>query len=61
MAAKSPTKLNTSRNIALQKGVAPSGLKDPDVSGFAPITNKDPAEYDKLHKDAPEVCPKKVF
>lgn len=47
MAARSPTNLNTSRNIALQKGVAPANLSQPDLSGFAPMGGNDPAEAAK--------------
>lgn len=43
MAAKSPTALDTSRNIALSRGVQAGNLKEPDMSGSQPVTNDDPA------------------
>ena len=42
MAHKSPTNLNTPRNIALKKGVAPGKLAEPETIGVQPITH--PAE-----------------
>lgn len=39
MAAKSPTNLNTPRNIALKKGVASGKLAEPDTTNVAPITH----------------------
>ncbi len=39
MAHKSPTSLNTPRNIALKKGVAPNKLAEPDTSNVQPVTH----------------------
>jgi hypothetical protein len=47
MAAKSPTNLNTSRNIGIRMGVQASNLKEPDCQYSQPITNDDPAN--KVH------------
>ncbi len=41
MAHKSPTSLNTPRNIALKKGVAPGKLAEPDTTYVQPITHPD--------------------
>lgn len=41
MAAKSPTSLNTSRNIALRKGTLSGGFADPEMKGFPPMKGDD--------------------
>ncbi len=44
---KSPTNLNTSRNIALEKGVTPASLVQPDLEGFKPMAGDDPGQAAK--------------
>lgn len=43
MAQPSPTKLNTSRNLALRHGTASGGFAEPDIAGMLPIVNDDVA------------------
>ncbi len=37
MSQRSPSKLNTTRNLALAKGVQPYKMADPDMTGCQPI------------------------
>ncbi len=47
MGPKSPTNLRTPRNIALEKGVAPANLSEPDLEGFKPMGGDDPGNTAK--------------